>query len=173
MRQIGYGLKVPQLLADTATVWQPDDNCRYSKYTLLATQAYWANDLAGADVIHWNNGVWDTCDWGDGVFAPVDEYVTTMLRIAAILQKQAKTVIFATTMPVADGYPYSDNARIRAFNAAIVPELAARGILINDLYALVEPDIHTLIRSDDHIHLTDAGIDLCAAQVARVIRSAL
>ncbi len=26
MRLIGYGLKVPALLADVAEVWQPDDN---------------------------------------------------------------------------------------------------------------------------------------------------
>ena len=173
MRLIGYGLKVPALLADVAEVWQPDDNCRYSKYTLHGVQSPWAGGLAGSDVIHWNNGVWDGCDWGDGVFAPLDEYVTTMLRIAAVLQKQAKTVIFATTMPVAEGYLYSTNERIAAYNEAIVPILREKGILINDLHALVAPHIDTFIRTDDHIHLTEAGIDACAAQVSDMIRSAL
>ncbi|MBR5520050.1 MAG: SGNH/GDSL hydrolase family protein [Clostridia bacterium] len=173
MRLIGYGLKVPALIADVATVWQPEDNCRFAKYSLYGVQSPWSSELNGSDVIHWNNGVWDTCDWGDGVFAPIDEYVTTMLRIAAVLQKQAKTVIFATTMPVAKGYPYSNNERIAEFNAAIVPELRARGILINDLYSLVAPHIDTFIRDDDHIHLTQVGIDVCAAQVAAEIRAAL
>ena len=34
IRMIGYGLKVPELLGEEYDVFQPDDNCRFAKYTL-------------------------------------------------------------------------------------------------------------------------------------------
>ena len=32
IRQIGYGLKVPQLLGESFHVFQPNDNCRFTYY---------------------------------------------------------------------------------------------------------------------------------------------
>ena len=54
----------------------------------------------------------------------------------------------------------------------LVPKLQEMGILINDLYSLVAQDVYQYIREDDQIHLTDAGIDVCAEQVARMIQEA-
>lgn len=34
IRQIGYGKKVEELLKPDYEVWQPEDNCRFAKYTL-------------------------------------------------------------------------------------------------------------------------------------------
>ena len=34
IRQIGYGTKVPELLGCDYSVFQPEDNCRFAKYTL-------------------------------------------------------------------------------------------------------------------------------------------
>ena len=34
IRMIGYGLEVPALLGEDFEVFQPDDNCRFAKYTL-------------------------------------------------------------------------------------------------------------------------------------------
>ena len=85
IRYIGYGKKVVELLGDDFTVWQPDDNCRYSTYTLRLVFDS-KDEIEGADVIHWNNGLWDVVnDFGDGPFSPVDVYVTTMKRIAKSL----------------------------------------------------------------------------------------
>ena len=82
IRLIGYGKKVPEFLGENYEVFQPDDNCRYAKYTLLGIET-WGEDMAGSDVIHWNNGLWDTCDrFGDGPFSGVEEYVENMVRIA-------------------------------------------------------------------------------------------
>ena len=52
----------------------------------------------------------------------------------------------------------------------IVPELQKKGILINDLHALVAADVDRYIRKDDNIHLTEAGIDACAHRVVDVIK---
>ena len=33
IRQLGYGTVVPQMLGEDYEVYQPDDNCRFAKYT--------------------------------------------------------------------------------------------------------------------------------------------
>ena len=128
--------------------------------------------MSGADVIHWNNGLWDTCDlFGDGPFTPIDEYVETMLRLARLFRERASTVIFATTTPVAPLNKREKNEDIIQYNAAVVPELIKKGVIINDLYSLVAADIPRYIRND-HIHLSEEGIEVCANAVEKAIRDA-
>ena len=173
IRLIGYGTKVPELLKDEFEVFQPDDNCRFSKYTLRGVLYEWANDIEGSDVVHWNNGLWDMCDFGDGAFSTKEEYVTNITRIAKVLKSKAKTVIFATTTPILEGNPYDDNDRIIEYNNLIVPVLKDMGVLINDLHSLVNSDVNKYIRHDDKLHLSEAGIDVCAEKVAQVVREAV
>ncbi len=170
IRLLGYGTKVPELLGEEYSVFQPFGNCRFAKYTLRLIFEL-DKEISGSDIIHWNNGLWDVSDlFGDGVFTDIDEYVALMVRIAKLLKQRGKIVIFATTTPIIPGYPYQDNERIKAYNNAVVPELEKLGIIINDLYPVVEKDINKYIRSDDMIHLSDEGIDVCAKKVAAVIR---
>ena len=91
IRWIGYGTKVPELLGNEYEVFQPDDNCRFSKYTLRGAMVEWADGIEGSEIIHWNNGLWDASDDGYGIFSTVEEYVTNMVRIAKILKEKAKT----------------------------------------------------------------------------------
>ena len=166
-----YCPKVQEILGDGFEIWAPDDNCRFAKYTLRGLFD-WAADMEGSEIVHWNNGLWDICDLGDGVFTDPEEYVTNMLRIAAALQKMAKKVIFATTTPVIDGHPFNKNETIEAYNRLIIPKLQEMGIVINDLHGLVMPQVSTYIREDDQIHLTEAGIEACSEQTAEAIRRA-
>lgn len=70
IRRIGYGPVMPELLGDNYEVFQPDDNCRFAKYTLRGLFEWWA-DMEGSDIIHWNNGLWNICDlFGDGKSLP-------------------------------------------------------------------------------------------------------
>ena len=172
IRQIGYGTKVPALLGEDYTVFPPEDNCRFAKYTLRGVLHEWKDDIAESDIIHWNNGLWDICDLGDGAFSSEEEYVANMVRIAKLLKQQAKVVIFATTTPVTSDNPDLKNERIKRYNDILIPKLQEMGILINDLFGLVYPHIETFIRNDDKIHLTDAGIDVCAKQVLNSIKEA-
>ena len=55
----------------------------------------------------------------------------------------------------------------------VVPQLQKMGVVINDLHSLIWPKYKEYIRDDDHIHLTDAGIAVAAAQVEAVIRANL
>ncbi|MBE6611113.1 MAG: SGNH/GDSL hydrolase family protein [Ruminococcaceae bacterium] len=171
IRLIGYGKKVPAMLGDGYEVWQPTDNCRFAHYTLRGLWD-WQKELEGADIIHWNNGLWDACElFDDGPFTPMDDYVKEMVRIAGILQKKAKKVIFATTTPVKPANPHDSTERIAKFNAALVPELEKMGVAINDLFTLVAADIEQYIAADN-LHLSEAGIDLCADAVVKAIKKA-
>jgi len=172
IRLNGYGKKVPELLGDAYSVWQPDDNCRFSQYTLRGVWD-WRWQIHDADVVHWNNGLWDVCELlDDGPFTPLNVYVDNMLRIATYLQKHVKKVIFATTTPVTEANLFNKNSYIEEYNHAIVPRLAELGVQINDLYALCAPHIDTYISQEDNIHLTVEGIDACAQAVAAAIRAA-
>lgn len=166
--RLGYGAKVPALLGDHYEVFQPEENCRFAKYTLRMLFDY-KDQISGSDVIHWNNGLWDCTElFGDGTFTPVEEYVATMLRIARLLKEVTPNVIFATTTPTHPEYPHTHNDKIDIINAALVPKLAEMGIIINDLHAIVAA--HPEYICEDQIHLTDEGFEACAKQVVACIK---
>ena len=101
IRLIGYGRVVPEMLGEEYEVFQPAENCRFAKYTLRGLFD-WENELKGCDIVHWNNGLWDTVKNrpDSEPFSSPEEYLATMLRIAKHLKENHKIVIFATTTPV-------------------------------------------------------------------------
>lgn len=169
IRMIGYGTKVPEILKDEFETWQPADNGRFSKYTLRYVSYEWVANMKDADIIHWNNGLWDVNDLGDGVFTSKEEYVANMTRIADHLLKIGKKVIFATTTPVNEPCEGHSNERIEEYNKLIVPLLKEKGIIINDLYSVVYPHRHEYLR-DDRLHLAEGAIDACTEATVKVIR---
>ena len=173
IRLWGYGKAVEEsLVKDGFAVFQPTDNCRFSKYTLRMLCDF-KNEIAGSEVIHWNNGLWDVCNlFGDGYFSDVQEYVSCMARIADILLKVTNKVIFATTTPVMEGYPDQTNEDIVKFNKAVVPVLEEKGVIINDLFSAVYPRRSELLRPDK-IHLNDEGAKICADKVLDAIKKLL
>ena len=171
IRLWGYGTKVPELLADEYDVCQPEDNCRFTKYTLRGLFD-WQDLIKDADIIHWNNGLWDATElFGDGTFTTEQEYINDCVRIVRILKSITPNIIFATTTPVWDEFIYTHNDKIKRFNEIIVPVLKAEGVIINDLYSAVASDIHKYVKECDKIHLSDEGIELCAKMVAQSIRT--
>ena len=83
--RLSYQNRVCELLGSDFAVWGPDDNCRFASYTLRMLYDY-REQLKGADVIHFNCGLWDMCDlFDDGPFTPLEVYVEQMVRIAKIL----------------------------------------------------------------------------------------
>ena len=169
IRQIGYGLKVPQLLGESFHVFQPNDNCRFTYYMLRMLHDF-RREIESSAVVHYNCGSWDACDlFGDGAFTPLDEYVRSMLRITDLLHGMCKKLVFATTTPVLEGGTDQVNELVVRQNEAIVPLLVDRGVAINDLYTTVERNKAQFIR-EDRVHLTEAGIDACARQTADIIR---
>ncbi len=172
IRLIGYGERVAQLLKEEYSTWQPEDNCRFAQY-LLRLLFDCRQQLEGADVIHWNCGLWDICQlYPDGEpFTPLDVYLATLKRIAAVLKNYAPVVIFSTSTPCPRDNPYNDDAVICRYNTAAKQLLEQEGVIVNDLYAVIAEDVPRFIRSDDHVHLTQAGIEAAAASVAAAIRA--
>ena len=172
IRMIGYGTKVPEMLGEDYDVHQSEDNGRFAKYTLRFLFDF-REDMKNTDIIHWNNGLWDTStglfDDGGQPFTNENEYVENMLRIARELLKITPNVIFATTTPVHPEYPYNSNEVIKRYNATLVPQLQEMGIRINDLHAIVAPKVEEYI-CQDKIHLSPAGIEACAEQVVAIIK---
>ena len=164
---------MPALLGEDVTVFQPQENCRFAKYTLRGMYD-WKAELETSDVIHFNCGIWDAGDVvGDGqLFSSDEEYVENILRIAKRLLSFTPKVIFATTTPVNPAYVSVDNKDVDRFNALVVPKLRALGVEINDLHALVAEDIEGNI-CEDKLHLSPLGAKRCAEQVAKIIRARL
>lgn len=167
--RMGYGRYVPDMLGENYEVWQSPDNCRFAKYTLRMLFDEKAN-IENADVIHWNNGLWDATElFGDGTFSTEEEYVENMLRIARLLKGITPNVIFATSTPTHPEYPYTHNDKIDRFNEILVPKLVEMGIVINDLNGLMLPNLNEYL-SEDMIHPNETGFEACAVQVTQAIK---
>ena len=168
--RLSYGNRVRELLGEDYTVWQPEDNCRFAAYTLRMLFEYKAQ-LEGADVIHFNCGLWDMCDlFGDGPFTPLEVYVEQMVRIAKILKTYAPVVIFATTTPPSPKMWGHNLDRVRAYNAAAMAALEPLGILFDDLFTPVAEDIDRMI-SEDYLHASPYGVEILANRVADCIKT--
>ena len=168
--RLSYGNRVRELLGSDYTVWQPEDNCRFAAYTLRMLFDYKAQ-LEGADVIHFNSGLWDMCDlFGDGPFTPLEVYVEQMVRIAKILKTYAPVVIFAATTPPSPKMWGHDLDRVRAYNAAAMAALEPLGVLFDDLFTPVAEDIDRMI-SEDFLHASPYGVEILANRVADCIKA--
>ena len=168
--RLSYGNRVRELLGSDYTVWQPEDNCRFAAYTLRMLFDYKAQ-LEGADVIHFNCGLWDMCDlFGDGPFTPLEVYAEQMVRIAKILKTYAPVVIFAATTPPSPKMWGHDLDRVRAYNAAAMAALEPLGVLFDDLFTPVAEDIDRMI-SEDYLHASPYGVEILANRVADCIKA--
>lgn len=171
IRLIGYGKRTEELLGEGFEVFQPDDNCRFAKYTLRGLFD-WDESMKGSRIVHFNCGLWDICNiFGDGTFTSESEYIENMTRIADILLARYEKVIFATTTPVSEKNIYNKNSDIRRFNEIIIPVFEKKGIIINDLYSLIAADIDRFI-CEDTIHLSEEGIEAAALKVCESVKAA-
>lgn len=174
--RVGYQPRVVELLKGFAIVSGPEDNCRFSAYTLFNLSEWVVDD--DYDVIQWNNGQWDTCYMPDGkIHTTLTNYLESQERIATLLLKMTRRLIFATTTPVWPEQYTSNldyhrrNEDINAYNIAVANLLLELNVEIIDLNGAILPDIKRYI-SEDMVHLTDDGNELCASLIARAIEGA-
>jgi hypothetical protein len=172
----GYQDKVAELLKGKANVAGPEANCAFSALTLFHLSSWVAGD--DYDVIQWNNGQWDTCHMPDGkIHTPLTSYLELQERIAGILMKKTRRLIFATTTPVwpeqfanASIHPRR-NEDIDAYNSAAVDLMGRLGVEVNDLNSPIKESLKQYI-SDDMVHLSEDGARVCAELVAAKIEGA-
>ncbi len=168
--RMSYNARVAELLSGKAVLWGPDDNCRFAKYTQWCI-GEWMNNPAikSPDIIHWNNGIWDTFKAG-GVepFVELDEYLRTMECIYNEMRKSGALIIFATTTPVGIGFASDNNDRIDRYNAAIRTLFESKNVPVNDLNAVIKPHLNEYL-SDDLLHLNADGVEAASQAVAAFI----
>lgn len=195
--RLGYQGRVAELLGDDVKVYAPDENCRYTKFTLWGMFS-WMSDWGypKMDVIHWNTGIWDLhrCTADGEIFVSLPEYLETNRRLAIQMEYYCDKLIWATTIPggkqldeqkttnylVVDRAPEvflcahqaEWNADVARYNAECSKMLAGRGIRINDLHALLDGHTDEYI-SGDGIHPNAEGYELLAQKVASEIKSML
>ncbi|MBR6748385.1 MAG: SGNH/GDSL hydrolase family protein [Clostridia bacterium] len=172
--------RVQEKLGAAFYVWAPEENCRDTSNTLLHIRNY-LNACPNPDIIHWNNGLWDTAIVydDDGNFTPIDRYRENLRRILRQLTGAGAVILFASTTPVRPEKAVRrspllsrhENADIMRYNAAAREVMRGAGIPVNDLWQVIAGREETLLRTDDMIHPTEEGIELLAEQIAETIRN--
>jgi len=176
--RLSYQTRVAELLAGDFDVVGPDDNGRFALYTSMRLGA-WINELGKPDIVHWNNGIWDSGH--DETRGPrqfsIADYVHNLRSIAARLREQTSAkVLFATMTPIkpadtlARGGPWTWHRKeMQGHNAAAVALMDELNIPVNDLWSVIDADREQFI-DDDDLHLSPAGVEAAAQRVAGFIR---
>ena len=173
-----YQTEVQTMLGSAFHVSAPTENGRFAAYTLNSLRM-WLPNFPKPDIIHWNNGLWDTAILyqEDGCFTHIGEYADALEKILRELKKTGAKIIFATSTPVLPEKeflttampPCHKNEDIRRYNAAARIIMEQNGVTVNDLYSLVEPHIRDYI-CEDMIHPNAAGKIALASAVGKKIK---
>ena len=166
----GYGVYVSEHFRknSTAEVIMPSDNCqdtRFTKNAFCDIFAEHADSLADVDIIHWNNGLWDTLHFlgNKRPVVPIDRYRTNLADIHAMLLKLCPRarIIFATTTPADESKNdrnYRKNEEIAEYNKAAVDLLSPLGCEINDF-------------TPTQIHTSGTGVRMTPCTLPRMVAS--
>ena len=177
--RMGYEPMVIKKLSGIADVYAPQGNCQFAQFTFChlhnwAEQTGCANEI---DLVHWNNGIWDTVRrFGDSCLTPVNVYIDYLRRTHKrinILFPKAK-IIFALSTPVQD-HKYNEqvfwirNDDIKQYNEQAVRLMEELKIPVNDLFAVAKnfTEEHYL----DSTHFNEKGSDLLADQVVKTCKN--
>ena len=172
--RLSYNNAVAELLSGKAAVWGPEENCSFAKYTLWHIGTWLSMGGTGTpDIIHWNNGIWDTFKVRDiEPFTTLDDYMRDMKLIYNEMKKTDAQIIFATTTPVGKHFLSDKNDRIDAYNDAIASFMRSEGVPVNDLNAVVKASPECFLGSD-LLHLSDEGVRVVSSKVAGCIENYL
>jgi lysophospholipase L1-like esterase len=173
--RLSYQPLVKQMLEGRAEVRGPAENCQHSEFTLSRLRV-WFEQFGRPDLVHWNNGLHDVGRNNQRAPEqfPLDQYLAHLRAILKRLQDIEAEVIWATTTPVHPTEPVPGdqwswtNEDIDRYNAAARELMAAEGVPINDLHAIVWEDVEGYL-AEDRIHLSEAGQRACAEAVVTAI----
>lgn len=172
IRVVGYGPILEKRLKEAGyVVFQSEENCRFAQYTLRLLFDL-KEQIKDADIIHFNTGLWDVCNINEDEynFSTIEEYEFNLERVVKSLIKITPHVIFSTTTPVWENHPYNKNSDIEEYNRVAVEIMKEYNVKVNDLYSICKKNLHTYIREDDLIHLSDQGSEVVAEIIFRSIQ---
>ena len=174
---IGYTLGVRSLLEGEANVLRipvnggPTTNGVKNLENWLGTGKW--------DVIHFNWGLHDIKYMKDGKTdmagewqVPPDDYRKNLESLVKRLKATGARLIWATTTPVPQGSAGRVKGDEVKVNAVAAELMKANGVAVDDLYAMVLPQLQQC-QLPANVHFTDEGYALLARQVADSILEAL
>ena len=175
--RMSYQNRVEDLLASKACVVGPAENCQYSLYTLSSLNR-WIDALGEPDIIHWNNGLHDC---GHNPIRspnqfPIETYVDNLEFILNHLKQFTQKIIWATITPISPNRAFVEEAwswrqeEIDQYNESAMSLMTTKGVKVNDLHRLVTADCEKNL-AEDQLHLSEAGIEICAQAVAAAVLS--
>ena len=177
--RLGYDGYVRELMQDEAQLYWSRENAQYTTHTLRFLHE-WANcdcDPAKIDLVHWNNGLWDSLQVLPDPLpvVPLDEYRRNLGRIVNRLRlifPNARLAFATTTSVITErmrpGFR-RENGVIEAYNDAAREIMAREGVSVDDLYPVARDmpeDWHAL----DGTHFTEEGYRALAQAVASFLR---
>jgi len=174
-----YQPLVVQRLKARAEVVGPEENGQFSEYTLQSLDR-WLAELGKPDVVHWNNGIHDVGHNPGRTPAqiPLDAYLANLRSILGKLRETKARIIWATTTPVHPNRPFVSNEwswrkeEVDKYNDAAIELMRSEEVPINDLHSLIASNCDDLL-GEDMLHLSEHGVNACAASVAAFIRIVL
>lgn len=167
---IGYTIPVREALSGKVNVHRAPANCGPTIRGLENLDA-WLGDEPW-DLIHFNWGIHDVVNSGDGHQVPIDDYKKNLAELVGRLKKTGAVLIWCSTTPIADGTERLDNRDVVAYNAVAKKIMDAEKIAIDDLYGFALPELEKIQRPQN-CHFLPEGSTALAGQVADAITKAL
>ena len=174
----GYGFYVREALRRRAEVILPLENCQDTRFTFsVLSELFEPGELEGADLIYWNNGLWDVMHFGNNAtpVVPKERYGLLLERIFVKLKELSPDakIIFATTTPVIEERYTSlgihrKNAEILGYTCVAREVLGDKVALIDDLYSVASNFPHEC-RSEDPTHFSELGSQKLAEHILALI----
>jgi acyl-CoA thioesterase-1 len=173
---IGYTPRVRKLLDGKANIHRPKTNCRWSAFG-NENVLHWIGDEKW-DLIHFNFGLWDWYGWKQNKKATAQSYAKSLEGVVQKLKSTGTKLVFAVTTPPCIGPEKKvqfivSEERAEEFNRAALTVMKKYGVAINDLYSAIGKDRAKYQLGENDVHYNDAGRDLLAAQVSKVITKEL
>lgn len=173
---IGYTPRVRKILNGRANVHRPKTNCKWSAFGDQKINEWIGNEKW--DLIHFNFGLWDWYGWSQEIKANPRSYSKSLDNIVQNLKKSGAKLVFAMTTPPCVGPEKNagikiSKARAKQFNQAALRVMKKHGVMVNDLYALIENEQKRYQLGENDVHYNESGRDLLAAQVATFIKKQL
>lgn len=164
---IGYMPYVSAALPNMS-VTHPDDNCRYSAYTLENVDK-WLKEVSPT-TITWNNGIWDCTT---ATYSEPEEYEANLRQIADKLLETKARIFFVTTtdIPVhADTKGYIPGCELER-NEIAKSVMLEKKIPVIDLnkVALTINHLHQSADLQDNVHFTAEGYRVLGESLAEAL----
>lgn len=123
-------------------------------------------------LIHFNWGLHDLRNRGNGHAVPLKEYAENLEKLADRLQQTGAHLIWASTTPVPQGSRGRNNQDAVAYNATALKIMRQKGIDVHDLYAAVLPHREAWMR-EENVHFHERGYEALADHIAARVREHL